>query len=188
MCIWLIIAGMATGSILVAWHVAWSLDLYMSSSLSSESESPGICCSWIVSGLCYPSGTCEPYIFSGNSCKSECSFDQWVKVSMWPCAQGGCHGTQTSQIPWGVCANFGRYWCWAWKHNCSTRRVAECGIATYWCSQAIRLDKSKTPLLLEHLCHDGRPHRVSDTALALMVVYWEHMAYPRLRVRSVKRS
>ena len=61
--------------------MAWSLDLYMSSSLSSESESPGICCSWIVSGLCYPSGTCKPYIFSVNSCKSDCLFDQWVKVS-----------------------------------------------------------------------------------------------------------
>ena len=56
---------MATGSILVAWHVAWSLDLCISSSLSSKSELPGICCSWIVSSLCYPSGTCEPYIFSG---------------------------------------------------------------------------------------------------------------------------
>ena len=42
---------MATGSILVAWHVAWSLDLYISSSLSSESELPGICCCLLGSSL-----------------------------------------------------------------------------------------------------------------------------------------
>ena len=33
---------------------------------------------------------------------------------------------------------------------------------------------------------DLTTHRVSNTALALMVVYWQHMVYPRLRVRSVK--
>ena len=68
---------MATGSILVAWHVAWSLDLYMSSSLSIESESPGICCSWIVSGLCSPTfsagilASLTACLISGSKCQRD---------------------------------------------------------------------------------------------------------------------
>lgn len=69
------IAGMAMGSSLVAWHLAWSLDLCIPSSLNSQNELPGICCSRSVSGLCYPSNFSEPYVFSRNCCRSDCLLD-----------------------------------------------------------------------------------------------------------------
>ena len=61
------VVGLAMGSDLVAWHLAWSLDLCIPSSLTSQSELLGICCSWSVSGLCYPSKIREPYLFSRDN-------------------------------------------------------------------------------------------------------------------------
>jgi len=68
------------GYSLVAWHLAWSLDLYIPSSLNSQSKLPGVCYTRSFSGLCYPSGICEPYVFSENCYKSDRLFGHWVKL------------------------------------------------------------------------------------------------------------